>query len=212
MSSGRVKEMSAKSELAIRSDAIDAAPLDAGMLRVLMAAAAYQARRVARTLKLSDVEREDAEQEILLALLERRRFFDPARGPWSPFVHRIARQAAQSVADSLVATRKLYTSLEEPIAEASPESEATTLADTLQDPAAPAEEDIVDTVSLMSFVATLPSELRIVAEAALEADGELADAQRELGLSISEFYRRLREIRYRLFTIGLVERRRLLDP
>jgi DNA-directed RNA polymerase specialized sigma24 family protein len=148
----------------------------------------------------------------LLALLERRRFFDPARGLWPPFVHRIARQAAQSVADSLVAARKLYTSLEEPIAEASPESEATTLADTLQDPAAPAEEDIVDTVSLMSFVATLPSELRIVAEAALEADGELADAQRELGLSTSEFYRRLREIRYRLFTIGLVERRRLLDP
>jgi hypothetical protein len=124
MWSGRAKEMSAKSELAIRSDAIDAAPLDAGMLRVLMAAAAYQARRVARTLKLSDVEREDAEQEILLALLERRRFFDPARGPWPPFVHRIARQAAQSVADNLVAARKLYTSLEEPKAEVSLESEA----------------------------------------------------------------------------------------
>ena len=199
------------SELAICSDAIDAAPLDASMLRVLMAAAAYQARRVARTLKLSDVEREDAEQEILLALLERRRFFDPARGPWTPFVHRIARQAAQSVADSLVAARKLYTSLEEPI-EVSPESETTTLADALQDPTAPAEVDILDSVSLISFVATLPSELRMVAEVALEADGDLANAQRALGLSTSEFYRRLREIRYRVFTIGLVERRRLLDP
>jgi DNA-directed RNA polymerase specialized sigma24 family protein len=181
-------------------------------LCTLMAAAAYQARRVARTLKLSQSEREDAEHEILLVLLERRRFFDPARGPWSPFVHRIARQAAQSIADSLVAASKLYTSLEEPIADASPENEATTLADTLQDPTAPAEVDILDTVSLMSFVATLPSELRTFAEAALEADGDLADAQRALGLSTSEFYRRLREIRYRLFTIGLVERRRLLDP
>jgi hypothetical protein len=72
--------------------------------------------------------------------------------------------------------------------------------------------DILDTVSFISFVATLPSELRIVAEASLQADGELTDAQRALGLSTSEFYRRLREIRYRLFTIGLVERRRLLDP
>ena len=48
-------------------------------------------------------------------------------------------------------------------------------------------------------------------EAALEAAGELAEAQRALGLSTSEFYRRIREIRYRLFTIGLVDRRSLLD-
>jgi Sigma-70 region 2 len=210
MRSSPSKDMSAIPEPAVRSDAIDPAALDAGMLRVLMAAAAYQARRVARTLKLSEPEREDAEQEILLVLLERRRFFDPARGPWTPFVHRIARQGAQSVADSLVATRKLYTSVEEP-AEAAQESETSTLADALQDPAAPTEAHILDTVSLMSFVATLPSDLRMVAEAALKADGDLPDAQRALGLSTSEFYRRLREIRYRLLAVGLVERRRLLD-
>jgi Sigma-70 region 2 len=185
--------------------------IDAGMLRVMMAAAAYQARRVARTLKLSDAEREDAEHEILLVLLERRRFFDPARGPWTPFAHRIARQAAQSVADSLVAARRLYASLDQPTAEPSYDGEVTMLADTIRDPAAPTEADILDAVSLMSFVATLPPELQIVAEAALEADGDLADAQRGLGLSTSEFYRRLREIRYRLFTIGLVDRRKLLD-
>jgi DNA-directed RNA polymerase specialized sigma24 family protein len=181
-------------------------------LRTLIGAAAYQARRVARTLKLSRAEREDAEQEILLVLLERRRFFEPARGPWAPFAHRVARQAAQSVADSLVAARNLYTALEEATVETSSESETTTLADTLQDPATPSEADILDAVSLQSFVAALPPELRLVAEAALKADGDLADAQRALGLSTSEFYRRLREIRYRLFTIGLVERRRLLDP
>jgi hypothetical protein len=37
--------------------------LDQRELRTLMGAAAYQARRVARTLKLSQSEREDAEQE-----------------------------------------------------------------------------------------------------------------------------------------------------
>src|SRR4051794_14391493 len=87
--------------------------LDRHELRILMAAAAYQARRVARTLKLPDAECEEAEHEILLALLERRRFFDPERGPWTPFVHRIARQAAQSVADDLVATRRLTVSLDQ---------------------------------------------------------------------------------------------------
>jgi hypothetical protein len=64
----------------------------------------------------------------------------------------------------------------------------------------------------MLFVSGLPVELRLVAEAAIIADGDLADAQRTLGLSTSEFYRRLREIRYRMFTICLVDRRSLLDP
>lgn len=189
----------------------ESAEIDAAMLRVMMAAAAYQARRVARTLKLSQTEREDAEQEILLVLLERRRFFNSARGPWTPFAHRIARQAAQSVADDLVAARKLYAaSLDRPLGDASSlDDEPVTLADITSDPAAPTEADMLDGLSVLSFVATLPAELRLVAEAALTADGDLADAQRSLGMSTSEFYRRLREIRYRLFSIGLVDRRNL---
>ena len=43
---------------------------------------------------LGEVEREDVEQDILVALLERRRFFDPARGAWTSFAERVARQAA----------------------------------------------------------------------------------------------------------------------
>jgi hypothetical protein len=200
------------SEPASVVNTIEPRALDANMLRVMMAAAAYQARRVARTLKLSDAEREDAEHEILLVLLERRRFFDPARGPWTPFAHRIARQAAQSVADNLAAARRLYVSLDQSTAETGArDSETTTLADTLSDDSAPTEADILDALALVSFVSTLPPELRLVAEAALEADGELADVQRALRLSTSEFYRRLREIRYRLFTMGLVNRRSLLD-
>ena len=109
--------------------------IDAGMLRVMMAAAAYQARRVARTLKLSDAEREDAEHEILLVLLERRRFFDPARGPWTPFAHRIARQAAQSVADNFVAARQALSCrwISPPMDCRTITTRPTTLADTLQD-------------------------------------------------------------------------------
>lgn len=188
--------------------------LDQRDLRTLMGAAAYQARRVARTLKLSQSDREDAEQEILLALLERRRFFDPARGPWAPFAHRIARQAAQSVADSLVAARKLdAVPLDQPAVEMTlRQDEPATLAETIQDSAAHTEADILDTLSLIFFVSRLPPELRHVAEAAMIADGDLADAQRASGLSSSEFYRRLREIRYRMFTVCMVDRRSLVDP
>jgi DNA-directed RNA polymerase specialized sigma24 family protein len=211
MRAALLKDDNAMSEPAITAEATDATTVNPGTLRVTLAAAAYQARRVARTLKLSEVEREEAEHEILLVLLERRRFFDPARGPWTPFAHRIARQAAQSVADSLVAARRLYVSLDQPAIYAERDDDPGSLVDTLQDQAAPSEGDLLDAMSLVSFVAALPQELRMVAEAALEADGELAEAQRKLGLSTSEFYRRLREIRYRLFTIGLVDRRSLLD-
>jgi hypothetical protein len=58
-------------------------PLDRRALHIMMGTAAYHASRVARTMALSETDREDAEQDILLALIERRRFFDPARGAWS---------------------------------------------------------------------------------------------------------------------------------
>jgi hypothetical protein len=182
-------------------------------LRILMGAAAYQARRVARTLKLSPAEREDAEQEILLVLLDRRRFFDPARGLWSPFAHRVARQAAQSIADAFAAARRLHVvSLDQPAIEMLlRQDEPATLGETIAHDAAPSEADILDELALVRFVDKLPPDLRLVAEAALMADGDLVGAQRASRLSASEFYRRLREIRYRMVALCLVDRR-LLAP
>src|SRR5436190_10627086 len=83
-------------------------PLDQRELRTLMGAAAYHSRRVARTIGLGDAEREDVEQDILLALLERRRFFDPARGAWTSFADRVSRQAAQGLADEIVTYRRSH--------------------------------------------------------------------------------------------------------
>ena len=81
--------------------------IDGRQLRVMMAAAAYHARRVARTMRLADDQREDVEQDIVLALLERRRFFDPSRGAWSSFAERVARQVAQGLADEIGADRRV---------------------------------------------------------------------------------------------------------
>ncbi|MGB3272231.1 MAG: sigma-70 family RNA polymerase sigma factor, partial [Xanthobacteraceae bacterium] len=80
-----------RSEVITTRQVEQANAIDARMLRIMMASAAYHARKVARTMRLSKVDREDVEQEILLVLLERRRFFDAARGAWSSFADRVAR-------------------------------------------------------------------------------------------------------------------------
>ena len=59
-----------------------------------MATAAAHARKLARSLRLSRTSEEDAEQDILLMLLERWHYFDEARGSNIGFAIRIARQAA----------------------------------------------------------------------------------------------------------------------
>lgn len=180
---------------------------DARTLRVMMAAAAYHARKVARTMRLSDVDREDVEQDILLVLLERRHFFDPARGAWSSFADRVARQAAQGVADEIGAERRVRGgSLDQP---AGDDGSATLgeLMEADQSPSHDAEHDLQLPLALAGFVAGLPDELALVARLSLLEDGDLAEAQRGSGLSTSEFYRRLREVRYRLVCAGIVRRR-----
>ena len=132
-------------------------PLDERMLKVTMAAAAYQARRVARTMRMSAGESEDVEQEILLTLLDRRRFFDPARGAWTPFANRIARQAAQIIVDSLVSIRKTYGGpLDQPVAGSSDEEADCTLAEATADLTAPTETDHLVKHDLDTFVRRLP--------------------------------------------------------
>jgi DNA-directed RNA polymerase specialized sigma24 family protein len=176
------------------------------MLRVMMAAAAYHARKIARTMRLSDVDREDVEQDILLVLLERRRFFDPARGAWSSFADRVARQAAQGVADEIGADRRVRGgSLDQPAGD----NGSTTLGELIADrlPASDPEQALQLSLVLARFVAELSGELALVARLSLLEDGDLPEAQRRSGLSTSEFYRRLREVRYRLVCLGIVRHR-----
>ncbi|MGE5535523.1 MAG: sigma-70 family RNA polymerase sigma factor [Acidobacteriota bacterium] len=179
---------------------------DPRMLRVMMAAAAYHARKVARTMRLSDVDREDVEQDILLVLLERKRFFDPARGAWSSFTDRVARQAAQGVADDIGAERRIRGgSLDQPAGSDGNTTLSELIEDHLQGP--DPEQALQLSLALAGFVAGLPDELALVARLSLLEDGDLAEAQRRSGLSTSEFYRRLREVRYRLVCLGIVRHR-----
>lgn len=199
-----------RSEVITTRQVEQANAIDARMLRIMMASAAYHARKVARTMRLSKVDREDVEQEILLVLLERRRFFDAARGAWSSFADRVARQAAQGVADQIGAERRIHgNSLDRPAGN----EKTITLGEVMearQRISPNVERELQLPLVLADFVAELPDQLALVARLSLLEDGDLAQAQRRSGLSTSEFYRRLREIRYRLICLGIVQRR-LID-
>lgn len=199
-----------RSEVTTTRQVEQANAIDARTLRIMMASAAYHARKVARTMRLSKADREDVEQEILLVLLERRRFFDAARGAWSSFADRVARQAAQGVADQIGAERRIHSnSLDRPAGN----EKTITLGEVMearQRIGPDVERELQLPLVLADFVAELPDQLALVARLSLLEDGDLAQAQRRSGLSTSEFYRRLREIRYRLICLGIVQRR-LID-
>ena len=198
MSSTATKHQASRSEISPRD------------IDVMMATAAAHARKLARSLKLSQAEREDAEQDILLILLERWHYFDDARGSNIAFAIRIARQALHAIAGRIIADREiagLDIDFTQGVDDPSGEVEALTIADTLPDDAAPTEAMILDACALGRFLEGLPQDYALVAQAIRDQDGDLAEAQRFSALSTTEFYRRLRELRYRLVCLELAPRR-----
>lgn len=179
--------------------------LDDRELRVALATAAYYARRIARTMRLSDSDQEDLEQDIILTLLVRRRFFDSGRGAWSAFADRVARQAAQALADAIAADRRRRADLlprHSADDEDAPDDPVEQLVE--DDPQAlTAFDAVMLSIDLGDVLARLPAELRLVAWLALDEDGDLAAAQRRSELTTSEFYRRMREVRYRMAALEL---------
>ena len=188
---------------------------DARTLKLMLSAARLQARRLGRSLRLSADEQEDAEQDILLVLLERHHYYDQERGLLTAFIHRIARQATQAIADRITAnwvTVTINLDLAGSHEGVWHEREALSLADTLADPAAPDETAIVEALSFKGFVAGLPADLAIVVQSIFAADGDIAEAQRQSPLSLSEFYRRLRELRFRMVSAQVAPKAWLLRP
>ena len=154
-------------------------------------------------MRLGDAEREDVEQDILLALLERRRFFDPARGAWSSFAERVARQVAQGLADQIGADRRVRAgSLDGP----PDDSQTVALRDAVENQFV-SRPDFELPLALARFVDELPHELALVARLVLHEEGEVMEAQRRSGLASSEFFRRLREIRVQLVCADIVRKR-----
>jgi DNA-directed RNA polymerase specialized sigma24 family protein len=169
----------------------------------MMGAAAYHARRVARTMRLGDAERQDVEQDIVLALLERRRFFNASRGAWSSFADRVARQVAKDLADEIgVDRRHCAGSLD-----GHPDDTETTAVRAAVTAQLVSMPDLDLPLSVVQFVDGLPPDLAYVAKLVLLEEGEIIQARRRSGLANSEFFRRLREIRVRLVLSRVVRKR-----
>ena len=196
MSNTATKQQASRSDISPRN------------LDVMMATAAAHARKLARSLKLSQAEREDAEQDILLMLLERWHYFDDARGSNIGFAIRIARQAAQVIADRVAAGWQTdLVSLEDPAPwQDWGMDDAVTISEQVGDESLPDEAALVSALSLRGFTAALPTDLLVVVQAVFTADGDLPEAQKISTLSSSEFHRRLRELRYRLVCLELAPR------
>lgn len=182
-------------------------------LEVMMATAAAQSRRLARSLRLSSSEQEDAEQDILVMLIERWHYFDDSRGSNVAFAIRIGRQAAQVIADRIVSGwEREIVSLDAPLHGDEGSDSEPSLSDTIPDERMPSEGDLVSAIALKDVLGKLPEDYAHVARAIRETDGDVGEAQRQSQLSSSEFHRRLRELRYRLVTVELAPRRWLFRP
>lgn len=183
-------------------------------LDVMMATAAAHARKLARSLKLSQTEREDAEQDILLMLLERWHYFDDSRGSNIGFAIRIARQVAQVIADRIAAgwqTDLVFLNEPAPWQDWSTD-DAAWISEQVGDESLPDEAALVSAISLRGFTAALPTDLLVVVDAVFAADGDIPEACRISSLSSSEFHRRMRELRYRLVCLELAPRAWLTRP
>src|SRR5581483_10658640 len=112
----------------------------------------------------------------------------------------------QGAADEIGAERRIRGgSLDQPAGSNGGTTLGELIEDHLQGP--DPEQALQLSLTLTGFIAELPDELALVARLSLLEDGDLAEAQRRSGLSTSEFYRRLREVRYRLVCLGIVRHR-----
>ena len=124
-------------------------------LDVMMTTAAAQSRRLARSLRLSPAEQEDAEQDILVMLIERWHYFDDSRGSNVAFAIRIGRQAAQVIADRIVSGWERETVSLDASLDAADESSSPSLADTLADDTLPSEAALVEAIALKDVLGSL---------------------------------------------------------
>ena len=182
--------------------------ISGGELKLLCREADREAGRLVRRLRLPIHEREDLRQDLLLDLIARLRSFDPSRGSLRAFVGTVVSHRAARLAGRIRRERLLFApvSLDEP----SPESEGSTLADSVPEadgyPAllgqpcdgfAPVERRIALDRALGCL---RPTDLSLCADLVEHSPGELGQAG---GPSRASLYRHIGEIRMRLTAAGL---------
>lgn len=160
-------------------------------LAAALTTAARYARSGARRLALSQPDREDLQQDILLTLLERSARFDPDRGSWEGFVTLVSRRA---LIDRIRAERSKVQHA--PVA-VDPDGFALGASATQLD-----SDDPEIGMDLARVTGDLPERARHLLHL-LHAAGDIRSAQQHLPQSRASFFRSLRDLRCWLRCGGL---------
>ncbi len=164
---------------------------DPPRLRQALSAAQYRAKRGGRRLGLSAADREDLRQDMLVAMLQRGRHFDPERGAWSTFVGLVARHV---VADQARIRRErpqpVFVSLD---LDGFPSGCSATQQD---------DFDLTLALDLQRVAEDLPASPQSLLRL-LGAEGDVPSAQRVSTQSRPTFYRSIADLRCWLHVSGL---------
>ena len=160
-------------------------------MRIASDTAKHVAARGARRLHLSRFDRDDLQQDILLALVQRATGYDPGRGAWSTFAALIARHV---VADWAQASRETC------------EPEFVPLdVDDFACGCSATQRDRTDQ-ALSLDLARVATELPAAPQSLLRQIGivgDVADAQRASSQPCAPFYRGLGDLRFWLRVTGM---------
>lgn len=164
---------------------------DAQALGAALAAARREARRGIRRLGLGRADREDLQQDILVVLIERCRYYDPERSTWAAYAGLVARHV---IADRARALRETpQPEFEALDIDAFPAGASVTQID---------EDDATLALDLARVAAELPEAPQGLLHL-LMTTGDVALAQHCSTLSTSGFYRALADLRCWLRASGL---------
>ena len=175
--------------LAIESRAPRTEPWDAERLAVALAAARHHARCHGRRAGLTAGDREDLQQEVLLALVLRAGRHQPALGAWSTYAALVARHA---LADATASRHRQVVTI---AADTDTDVLPTLVGD---DP----RDGLIARLDLQRLWPALPSRLRHVL-CLVAREGSLADACRASAMPSAVFYRAIADLRFWLSAAGL---------
>jgi RNA polymerase sigma factor (sigma-70 family) len=167
---------------------------------VAFATARHAAARRACRARLQAADRDDLQQDILLAIVERAGRFDPACAGWATFVTLLARHV---IADHCEAASRRGAQTPASL-DSDTVGDITDARSATQPPAIDMAEAISLRIDLQRLVDDLPREQRETLIMLLHTEGDVAAAQRGSGRSTSAFYRDVKDLRFWLRASGLV--------
>ncbi|MFZ4410507.1 MAG: sigma factor [Paracraurococcus sp.] len=171
--------------------AADSPAWDPPQLQRALSTAHHRAARGARRLHLSPADREDLRQDMLLAMVQRSRGYDPSRGAWSTFVGLVARHVvADHARRARTQTQPVFLALD---VDDFPNGCSVTQQDH-------ADQDMA--LALQRVADELPTEPQIMLRH-LGAAGDLPGAQQVSGMASASFYRAVTDLRCWLRAAGL---------